>query len=137
MISIQTKNGAELRQDEKGRIQDLFLEGKAEGTFPQHRLGPDWGEDFFLAIESSQIVGFASLYVATGTLLWLDLLMVDRDWRRHHIGTKLLAMATATAERAGLALGFGIAVNNEPMKALAASFGLAAESLHYRKEPVG
>ena len=122
-----------LSDDPRARtfVHHGMRQAQLAGLIPIDRKPP--GDDCGVAIAvvpSGHWPGFATFYETTEGRLWLDVLWVERAWRRRGVGRQLLEavrQAARLAELAGVACGH--AEHNATMIALMQRAGWAVDHI--------
>jgi GNAT superfamily N-acetyltransferase len=108
-----------------------FSTGVLQGFYPADRARPTGGEHVIVARDGDDPIGFATFYPLTnpGSSMWLDLLWVERRWRRAGVGRALcVAVRERTRETKLAAVSFGTGIDNEAMAGVGRVLGFAPQS---------
>jgi GNAT superfamily N-acetyltransferase len=117
-------------------IRDRTRQAQLDGNVDADRPPP--GDDSQAAIavaESGHWAGFATFYEVNDNRLWLDVLWVEKAWRRAGIAQRLLeAVRQAARERKLRSVLLGRFAGNTPMAALLERAGWPVDHVvHSRK----
>lgn len=113
-------------------VERMLGQEQRAGSIPTSREGPTGDEQVIYAGLAVEPIGFATFFHVGGGRVWLDLLIVRKEFRSRGIGRQLFEEVRRRAgEQEHATVELGTMADNTVMQRLVGSIGLAPAGLLY------